>query len=179
MKRPRLWRYGLYLLLAYLLAPPLAADTVTRNFTVTATIANGCIFGSSGSGGSGNLGTINFGTLANVANVVDAASTVGAGSLVVTCTPGMAVSIALNGGVNGGSNAQRYLINSGGTRTLAYQLYQDAARSTVWGTGALARSIASFPATTQTLTVYARLLSNGTPPPAGSYSDTVTVTLTW
>ncbi|WP_410961873.1 spore coat U domain-containing protein, partial [Salmonella sp. SAL4457] len=79
----------------------------------------------------------------------------GAGSIVLTCTPGMTVSVALDYGVNGGSSSQRYLKRVSGNETLAYQLYQDAAYSQVWGNGALARTIANFPASTQTYTVYA------------------------
>ncbi|WP_049074117.1 Csu type fimbrial protein, partial [Klebsiella michiganensis] len=109
---------------------------------------------------------------------VDVASTAGAGSIIVTCTPGTAISIALDYGVNGGSATQRYMSN-GNSSTLAYQLYQDANRANVWGSSTLALSVASFPSTTQTYTVYGRLFATNGFPAVGSYTDTVTVTLTY
>ncbi len=56
-----------------------------------------------------DLGTLSFGTLGNLASPVNVASSSGAGSIVLTCTPGMTVSVALDYGVNGGSSSQRYL----------------------------------------------------------------------
>lgn len=104
-----------------------------------------------------DFGTLSFGTLSSLYNNVDVASTSGAGSIIVTCTPGTAISIALDYGVNGGSATRRYMSNGGGN-TLAYQLYQDANRANVWGNSTLALSVASFPSSTQTYTVYGRLL---------------------
>lgn len=96
----------------------------------------------------------------------------------MTCTPGTAISIALDYGVNGGSATQRYMSN-GNSSTLAYQLYQDANRANVWGSSTLALNVASFPSTTQTYTVYGRLFATNGFPAVGSYTDTVTVTLTY
>ena len=155
------------------------AATATATFTVTATLTNGCIFGSSLSSPTTNLGTLNFGSFPSVPTNVDVTSTSGAGSVVVTCTPGTTVAIGMDYGIHGGSAAQRYMANSGATATLAYQLYQNAARTVVWGTGAQAMTISSFPSTTQTYPVYGRLFSFTTSPTAGTYTDTVTVTLTY
>lgn len=155
------------------------ALTVSSTFDVTATIQKGCVFGTSTLNSQPNMGTLNFGTRSATATNVDIASTSGGGSIVATCTPGTSAIIELSYGANGGSSAQRYLKNAAGTRLLAYQLYRDAARTQVWGTGSLALSIVSFPATTQTYTVYARYFG-GTPlPPAGVYTDNVTVSLTY
>nr|WP_232776621.1 spore coat U domain-containing protein [Rahnella sp. AA] len=162
-----------------LLTPAVQAATATTSFSVTATVTNGCAFGNSLASPITNLGTINFGSFASVPANVDVVSSAGAGSVVVTCTPGATVSIAMDYGIHGGSATQRYMANSGATATLAYQLYQNAAHSVVWGTGTQAMSISSFPATTQTYPVYARLLSFTTSPTAGTYTDTVTVTLTY
>ncbi|BDH44114.1 spore coat protein U [Salmonella enterica subsp. enterica serovar Choleraesuis] len=152
--------------------------TVTSTFTISARINNGCQLGGSGTG-NGSFGALNFGTMVDLHNSRDVISTLGAGSIVLTCTPGTSVTIAMDGGQNGGSSALRYLINSAGTRKIGYQLYQNASRSVVWGTGAQVMSIASFPATTQTYTVYGRLPADGTSPPAGTYTDNVTVTFTF
>lgn len=156
------------------------AATATANFTVSATIVNGCAFGSSVSSPITNLGTINFGSIASVPSNLDMVSTTGAGSVVVTCTPGASPAISMDYGINGGSATQRYMVNTtAATQKLAYQLYQDSARSKVWGNGALAMTVASFPSTTQTYPVYARLFAVTTLPSAGTYTDTVTVTLTY
>ncbi|MEQ6968407.1 Csu type fimbrial protein [Pectobacterium polaris] len=155
------------------------ALTVSSTFDVTATIQKGCVFGTSTASSQPNMGTLNFGTRSATATNVDVASTSGGGSIIATCTPGTNAIIELGYGTNGGSSAQRYLKNAAGTRLLAYQLYRDAARTQVWGTGSLALSIVSFPTTTQTYTVYARYFG-GTPlPPAGVYTDNVTVSLTY
>lgn len=165
--------------LSLLFSPFLRAATATTSFTVSATVTNGCAFGNSLSTSVSTLGTINFGSFASVPTNVDVVSASGAGSVVVTCTPGATVTIAMDYGLHGGSVTQRYMTNSGATATLAYQLYQDSAHTKVWGTGAQAMTVSSFPATTQTYPVYARLLSFTTSPTAGTYTDTVTVTLTY
>ena len=89
------------------------------------------------------------------------------------------MNISLDYGVNGGNSSSRYMINNNGTNKIAYQLYQNADYSTVWGTNDLAYKVSSFPATTQTYTVYGRVFSSASRPPAGTYTDSVTVTLTY
>lgn len=167
-----------FLLLA--LSPGVTAGAdqslISRVFQVQAVVAKGCAFGTTSS--TYDLGTLSFGTLGNLADPVNVASSAGAGSIILTCTPGLTVSIALDYGINGGGS-QRYLRLVNGRETLAYQLYQDITYSQVWGNGALARTIASFPDTTQIYTVYARLFAVATLPSAGVYRDTVTVTLSF
>jgi len=154
-----------------------SASTTTDTFTVSAVITSGCAFGTSSTSNTTDLGTLSFGTMAALSDNVDATSSTGSGSIVVTCTPGTAVTISLDYGVNGGSATERYLSN--GTQSLGYQLYQDASHSTVWGEDSLAYSISDFPQTTQTYLVYGRLFSSTTVPDAGTYTDTVTVTLAY
>lgn len=156
------------------------AATATDTFEVSATVQNGCAFGSQSTGtGVTDMGTLDFGTLASVGSAIDATSSAGAGSIVLTCTPGMTVAIALDYGRNAGSASARHLAS--GDETLAYQLYKEASHGTVWGTQAdgLAMSIANFPASTTTYTVYARLFAVQTLPSAGVYSDVVTITLSY
>lgn len=156
-----------------------AATPTTTTFTVTATLTNGCAFGSSFSSPTSNLGIINFGTMTTIASNVDTVSSTGAGSVVVTCTPGTSVQIAMDYGIHGGSATRRFMQNTANSDTLGYQLFRDANRTQVWGNGALVMSIPSFPSTTQTYPVYARLYAVTTLPSAGNYTDTVTVTLTY
>lgn len=170
-----------FLALLFALACPAAwAATATSSFTVNATIVNGCAFGSSLSSPISNLGTLNFGSMSSIPTNVDVVSSAGTGSVVVTCTPGATVTIAMDYGINGGNATRRIMTNtSSATQTLGYQLYQDAARTQVWGTGTLVKTVSNFPTTTQTYPVYARLFSVTTLPSAGTYTDTVTVTLTY
>ncbi|WEJ91811.1 MAG: spore coat U domain-containing protein [Klebsiella huaxiensis] len=168
----------MWLTLFLLFASGAHAATAQKTLKVSAQITTGCALGAGGGSQTTDFGTLNFGTMSSLYSNVDVASTPGAGSIIVTCTPGTAISIALDYGVNGGSAAQRYMSNGGGN-TLAYQLYQDSNRATVWGNSTQALSIASFPSTTQTYTVYGRLFATNGFPAVGSYTDTVTVTLTY
>ncbi|MEC5343632.1 spore coat U domain-containing protein [Brenneria populi] len=170
-----------WLLLLFIASHPLSAValTVSDTFAVSADIVKGCAFGNDANAAQTDMGAIDFGTQSASATNVDATSTVGGGSIVVTCTPGVAISIELDYGLHGGSSARRYVMNTAGSVSLPYQLYRDSARTQVWGTGDLAMSIASFPTTTQTYTVYARYFGASPLPPAGVYTDSVTVSLTY
>ncbi|MQB53342.1 spore coat U domain-containing protein [Rahnella sp. RcJ3] len=167
------------MLLLLILCSSAHAATATTTFTVSATLTNGCVFGSSLASPISSLGTLNFGSLSDITSNVDIVSSTGAGSVVVTCTPGTSVSIAMDYGTHGGTATRRYMQNTTNTDLLGYQLFRDAARSLVWGNGALVMSIPSFPDTSQTYPVYARLYAVTPLPSAGTYTDTVTVTLTY
>lgn len=172
-------RGGLWVLA--LVATQSVADPspVSRAFQVQAVVAKGCVFGASASNPLTVLGTIDFGTVTNFFVSQEVASTAGNGSIVLTCTPGISVRIGLGNGLNGASSGQRAMRRVDGTELIAYQLYQDASRATVWGTGAQARTIANFPPTTQTYTVFARLLAGNRWPRAGEYVDRVVVELAY
>ncbi len=66
------------------------------------------------------------------------------------------------------------------SNTLAYQIYLDAGRATVWGDGSASSSTKSGTGTgsVQSISVYGRIPSLATVVP-GSYTDTVTVTVTY
>ena len=173
-----LLRYVLYVLVSLLACTKVQALTVDTSFDVTANVVNGCSLGGSGSGGA-NFGTINFGTMPTVLSNIDVASSSGAGSIIVTCSPGASITLALDYGLHNGNSSFRYLSNESGTAKLAYQLYRDSSYNQVWATDSLAYTISSFPEITQTYTVYARLFSTPTMPAVGTYTDTITVTLTY
>lgn len=158
-------------LLAALLLPALGhAATAGNTFQVQATVISSCQV----SGTSLNFGS-SIDALAT-ATPLDATST-----LSVVCTNTTPYTVALNAGVNAGgaSNFGARTMKSG-ARTLGYQLYLDAGRSTVWGDGTASSSTAPGTGTgsTQTLTIYGRLpsLANVVP---GAYTDTVTVTVSY
>lgn len=154
-----------------LLLPVLAqAATAGNSFQVTATVTSACTV-------SGT--TLNFGASIDplaTATPLDATST-----LSVQCTNTTPYTVALNAGANAGgaSNFGSRTMKSG-ANTLGYQLYLDAGRSSVWGDGTASSSTSAGTGTgsAQTLTLYGRLpsLANVVP---GSYTDTVTVTVSY
>ncbi|WP_233282042.1 Csu type fimbrial protein [Pseudomonas mangiferae] len=186
--RARVWTGVAGAVLASLLAGRAMADTGTNELTVSqsfqlrAQVVSGCLLGT-GASDVTTFGTLSFGQFASLPGDVNRVTTAGTGSIVLQCTPGMAVSIALNTGLNATATvtAGRYLAN--GSERLRYQLYQDAAYNTVWGdatNGGTALSV-TFPSSgvAQTYPVYARLFAVTPMPSAGLYSDTVTVTITY
>lgn len=136
-------------------------------FQVSATIVNSCTVTGT---------TLNFGAAIDplaTSTPVDATST-----LSVTCTNTTPYSISLNAGSNGSGFSSRAM--KSGTHALAYQLYLDSGRSSVWGDGTSGSSTFSGTGTgsPQALSIYGRIpsLANVVP---GSYADTVTVTISY
>ncbi len=154
---------------------------VSQSFQIRAEIVPGCLLGAGGSDAT-SFGSISFGQISALPSNLDTASTPGNGSIVLQCSPGTAVTIAFNAGLNASSvGGGRYLAR--GAERVRYQLYQDAARSIVWGDGSNGgtRMSINFPVggATQTYTVYARLFSVSPLPSAGIYTDTITVTVSY
>lgn len=101
------------------------------------------------------------------------------GSIAVVCTNGISYSVGLDAGAGtGATTAVRKLTGSQGG-TLSYALYQNAARTSNWGStiGTDTQS-GNGNGVVQNLTVYGRILSGQTPQ-TGVYTDTVTITLTY
>ena len=66
-----------------------------------------------------------------------------------------------------------------GTNSIAYQLYQNSGRTTVWGNTVGTNTVASTgTGNSQPLTVYGNVPAQATPP-AATYNDTITVTVTY
>lgn len=102
-------------------------------------------------------------------------------SIRATCTSGSAYQISLNGGSSaGGAVNARKMIRALGTETVNYQLYQDAGYSLAWGDGTAGTTAVSGTGNglQSTLTVYGRVPAQTTPRP-GTYSDTITATITF
>jgi spore coat protein U-like protein len=158
------------LLLLALASQAALASTAGTTFQVNAGVSSVCYVSGS---------TLSFGSSLDPINgavPVDASAT-----LNVQCTNTTGWSVALDAGSNAGGAAlfgSRALKN--GSQTLAYQLYTDAARTTVWGNGSGGSSAVTGTGTgsTQALTVYGRLPSLAGAIP-GTYTDTVTVTITY
>ncbi len=155
---------------AALTAGPVMAATSTGTFQVSATVVSACTV-------SGSL--LNFGASLDplaAATPVDSTSSL---SVHCTNTTPYTVSLSAGGNAGGASNFANRAIRSG-SNTLGYQLYLDSGRSTVWGDGTSSSSTqaGTGSGSSQALTIYGRLPTlNGAVP--GTYTDTVTVTITY
>ena len=158
------------LLAALVVAGVASAGTATATFPVSATVTTNCLVSTAGGG-------LAFGNYAPGGGALT-------GTTVITlkCTAG-AVTVALNGGTTTGGTITQRLMASG-TNTLQYNLYQQAAGTTLWGNGTTGSTEAATGAgvtTPVSLTVYGMLPDNATnqAAPAGSYTDLITVTATF
>lgn len=149
------------------LATAAQADTANSNLSVSATVTNNCTV---------STGAVAFGSV----NTIGGANIDGTGSLSVTCTKGAGWTAAAGvGGGTGATFATRKM--AAGTDLLNYTLYTDSSRSSVWGngTGSTAQFSGSGTGSAQSSTIYGRVPSGQTSVPAGSYTDTVAVTVTY
>lgn len=160
-------RQAHWIVLAALSATPgwLAAATQTTTFTVTLTLQNNCVI---------SANALNFGTQGVLSANVDQTT-----SLSVTCSTSAPYNVGLDAGTTTGSTvAARLLAGSGGT-TVDFQLYSDSAHTQVWGNTIGTNTVTGTgTGAAQTLTVYGRVPSQTTPA-AGTYTSTVTATITF
>jgi spore coat protein U-like protein len=86
--------------------------------------------------------------------------------------------IGLDAGTGTGATvAARKMTN--GANTITYSLYSDSGRTTVWGNTVGTNTVsATGNGASQTYTVYGRVPSQTTPA-AATYTDTITVTVTY
>jgi len=158
------------LLLLLLAAWPLISIAAGGNsrsttFVVRTTVVASC---------SVSADALNFGSTVPtpITSPVDATSTV-----LATCSVNTPYWIALDAGTGQGASTRlRRMSGSGGT--LDYGLFTDAGRTSPWGDGAngTVKRAATGTGQAQSLTVYGRIPS-GQSPPAGTYTDQVTVTI--
>lgn len=125
---------------------------------------------------------VNFGTY----NPLSGSATQSTGTVAVVCQVllvGLFVNwtVTLSTGSSGNYVARQLL---SGANSLSYNLYTDAARTSVWGDGTNGTSVVSanpflvVGSNTVNYTVYGRIPA-AQDRPAGSYSDTLTVTMTY
>jgi len=142
------------------------AASATANLAVSTAVASNCTV---------TTAPVAFGSydpvVANASAGLDAT-----GALTVACTKGAAPSIALALGGNASGSSRR--LSDGAGNYLTYELYQEAARSTVWGTtgGAVLTAAAAPSKAARNFTVYGRVAGNQDVP-SGNYADTVVATV--
>jgi len=148
------------------------AGSTTTTFTVTATVSATC--------------SATATTLAFPAYTPGAGAVTGTSTITLKCTSGAQPTVALNAGSTTGDAYTQRLMASG-ANTLQYNLYTTNTYGNVWGDGSGSTKTVqvSTPSaglgSPQTLTVYGQLLDsafnkNVVP---GSYSDTITATITY
>jgi spore coat protein U-like protein len=143
-----------------------AAGSASANLSISASVANNCTI---------STAALAFGSydpvVTNASTNLDATATV-----TVACTKGATSTIGLGLGSNVSGSTRR--MTDGSNNYLAYEIYQDSSRSTVWGnSGAELLSPSAAPSkSARSFTVYGRIPSNQDVP-AGSYTDTVTATV--
>ena len=96
------------------------------------------------------------------------------GHVLVTCDTSTSYTIALSPGT--GTFTNRIL--QSGTNQLLYNLYTDTTHQTIWGDGSSGTMTVSGSSTNGDYPVYGRVPA-GQNPYVGSYSDAITVTLTY
>ncbi len=142
------------------------AQTASDSFAVTAEVIDACDI---------TANDLDFGNYSSISgSALDASST-----LDVTCTNGTLYAVELNEGTtSGGAFTERLMTD--GSDTLGYNLYTSSARTTVWGDGSGATStvIGTGSGVLQSLSVYGRVPASQNVP-VGSYSDTVTATISF
>jgi spore coat protein U-like protein len=146
--------------------PAMAAQTITSQFNVTATVLNNCAVSAS---------DLAFGNYSASSGTPVTATT----TLSVTCTASLGYTIALDGGTTTGLVAARAMKDASSNQ-LNYGLYTSGAYSTVWGdgTGSSQTVPGSGTGSAQSVTVYGRIPA-AQYVAAGSYADRVTVTVTY
>jgi spore coat protein U-like protein len=146
------------------ISPSLSATT-TSTFTVQVAITASCTINSAA--------TLNFGSQGVLAANVDQTSV-----LQVQCTNTTPYNIGLNAGAGTGATVAVRKLTSG-ANTVNYSLYSDTGRATVWGNTVGTDTVAATGSgAAQSYTVYGRITAQTTPAP-GTYTDTITVTVTY
>lgn len=133
---------------------------------------------------SASVGSLAFGNI----NPLSASPTDSTATLRLSCGGTVALLVPYTvsiGAGTGGSVADRRMSSSGGT--LSYGLYRDAARSVPWGDGTASTSVLNGGVTLDALglapdtvmTLYGRVPGGQRTVAPGSYSDVLTVTVTY
>ncbi|WP_242551953.1 Csu type fimbrial protein [Photobacterium ganghwense] len=159
-------------------APMVTASS--DSFKVTATIDTGCLVNGSVSGSSttvGQMGALDFGRVATLSATQLESTVTYNSSLMLSCTPGVAMNVALNGGLYQ-EDGLRQMKHVSEDAKVTYLLFQDLARTTIFDIDVL------YPVNTTDspndiqvpIWGLATITGNET---TGFYSDTFTLTLEW
>ena len=130
-------------------------------FTASALVSANCTV---------NATAMNFGSAGVLLGNADATSTIG-----VQCSNGVSYQVGLGDGTHA-SGSMRRMAGAGGFVT--YELYRNSGRTQRWGNAAGSTVLGTGTGGTQNLTVYGRVGAQATPA-AGTYTDTIVVSVTY
>jgi spore coat protein U-like protein len=136
---------------------------------VSATVSSNCTVSAS---------NVAFGSV----NVISATAPTATGGIIVKCTNATAwTATASAGGGSGATATLRKMTHAtDATKTLNYALFTDSGHATVWGDGSTGSGITGTgTGADDARTVYARIPAGQNAATLGSYTDTVTVTVTY
>ncbi len=151
----------------------------TDTFMVSATITPGCLINNEVPPAGtqvGALGSLAFGTASALSQETRNVSLLASGSFTLSCTPGISLSMRIDGGLQ--PDGDRQLKRENGSETLAYQLYQDAASQNAIGIDQPITLDTTTSPNDITLPIWGRLTLPGNRP-ADSYRDELVLTLEW
>jgi spore coat protein U-like protein len=151
-----------------LLSPGCGGTTSSTSgsaLNVSATVVNNCLISAT------NVAFASQGVLSSALSAT--------GAITARCTNGDAFRIALSSG-SSGNVAARQMQRTGGGGTVNYQLYVDSTHASAWGDGNSGTTMATSTGTgnAQSINVYGLVPAQSTPMP-GSYSDTITATISF
>lgn len=161
---------SMFAAIAFFAGSAALAGTGTADMSISASVTNNC---------SLTAGSLAFGAY----DPTSATPNDNSGTLSLTCTSGASATLTLGQGLNpdtgnGSSDAAPLRRMKSGTNYLAYSLYQDSGRATAWGNTAGTGMSTTGTGSAQTMTFYGRMAASQNAP-AGSYSDTLTATVTF
>lgn len=162
------------------LIPGEARAETSANFDVTAAIVPGCLVdGVGSSGNAGLIGTLDFGSDSSLSVASHSATTTTNQSVRLRCTPGVILSMSIDGGTHSASGARNLQLGANSAARIAYSVCRDAACNQPIAIGGTTGStVTAANSNDVRLPIYAALTLPGHLP-AGSYTDTLTITLTW
>lgn len=139
--------------------------TSVLNVQVQANIQSGCFISSASNLDFGSTSSVTSGN-------IDSSSVLG-----VACTTSGSWQVGIGPGINY-ADGVRHVVGPGGS-LLAYDLYSNSGRTQPWGDTLNSNTVTGNGGTSTQLTVYGRVPQQAVGVPPGTYSDTVTVTLTY
>lgn len=157
------WLFAAAVATIFLGVAPALAATATTTFTVTATVTATCLVSAT---------NLSFGSYTGAVDDANSAVT-------VTCTNTTPYNVGLNAGTATGATTSTRQMTGTGSATLNYFLYQDSAYSTNWGNTVGTDTLSGTgTGLAQALTVYGQIPAGQYVTP-GSYTDTITATVTY
>jgi spore coat protein U-like protein len=151
------------ILVLSLASMPAAASTTTATFLVSTSVAATCTVSTT---------PLSFGSYTGLLSQATASGT-------FTCTNTTPYNVGLSAGLAPGATVTTRAMTGPGGALLSYSLFSDTGRTINWGNTIGTNTVAMVAnGLGQTLTVYGQIPAGQFFAP-GTYSDTITVTVTW